>query len=270
MVAAFNSAADAAAEWFEVGRYQADTKVKPAAGCSDPKAPSLEKFFDHPGILRSKTLPASWAPGSSKKITPWMIHLEQLKVIRRTCVKVKNTFIECELGDEDNQFLPTLTSARSCPALVFCSLSDQESSPVSTPRCGSSGSTSTEEELPDCRTGLSMVPVPQGLRSRDFCEDEEAIPAPKWHDDALPAEKKVTPLETRKPETSLGSPQHATGDCRPCAWFWRPQGCANGSDCRHCHLCPAGAIKARRKMKVEAIRATGRNTRSHRQKPGQK
>lgn len=39
---------------------------------------------------------------------------------------------------------------------------------------------------------------------------------------------------------------------RPCAWFWKPkatrglgifwnpfcQGCDNGRDCHHCHLCP--------------------------------
>lgn len=46
---------------------------------------------------------------------------------------------------------------------------------------------------------------------------------------------------------SVGSWLHGTGFCKPCAWLRKPQGCANGSECLHCHACPAGAIKARRK-----------------------
>jgi len=53
---------------------------------------------------------------------------------------------------------------------------------------------------------------------------------------------------------SLGSGAHQTGDCRPCAWFWKPAGCRNGQVCLHCHLCPSGALKARRKEKVASMR----------------
>lgn len=53
---------------------------------------------------------------------------------------------------------------------------------------------------------------------------------------------------------SLGSKLHGTGDCRPCAWFHKPQGCANGKDCRHCHVCTEGEIKARKKSKVNGLR----------------
>jgi len=52
---------------------------------------------------------------------------------------------------------------------------------------------------------------------------------------------------------SLGSELHATGQCRPCAWFWKPQGCANGVDCRHCHSCPQDEIKTRKKVKHFAM-----------------
>uniref|UniRef100_A0A6U6PDE9 C3H1-type domain-containing protein n=1 Tax=Zooxanthella nutricula TaxID=1333877 RepID=A0A6U6PDE9_9DINO len=48
---------------------------------------------------------------------------------------------------------------------------------------------------------------------------------------------------------SNGSDLHGTGQCRPCAWFWKPMGCQNGRDCGHCHLCPEGEIKARKKAK---------------------
>jgi hypothetical protein len=53
---------------------------------------------------------------------------------------------------------------------------------------------------------------------------------------------------------SVGSRFHASGTCRPCAWFWKHQGCSNGRQCRHCHLCPQGEIKRRRKTKFVAMR----------------
>lgn len=58
------------------------------------------------------------------------------------------------------------------------------------------------------------------------------------------------PLEERRPELSVGSELHGTGECKPCAWFWRPQGCINGPECRHCHMCAPGEGKARRKSKL--------------------
>lgn len=49
---------------------------------------------------------------------------------------------------------------------------------------------------------------------------------------------------------SVGSEGHGGGDCKPCAWFWKPQGCQNGRDCLHCHLCPKSEVKARKKAKA--------------------
>lgn len=53
---------------------------------------------------------------------------------------------------------------------------------------------------------------------------------------------------------SHGSTLHGSGSCRPCAWFWKPSGCQNGQNCRHCHLCPDGELKARKKSKVAMMR----------------
>lgn len=53
---------------------------------------------------------------------------------------------------------------------------------------------------------------------------------------------------------SVGSASHPHG-CSPCAWFWKAQGCQNGVECRRCHLCPEGELKARKKSKVAALRA---------------
>merc|ERR1719450_2026857 len=55
--------------------------------------------------------------------------------------------------------------------------------------------------------------------------------------------------------SSIGSKLHATGGCEPCAWFWKPQGCANGADCPRCHLCPKNEVKARKKAKQAKARA---------------
>jgi len=48
--------------------------------------------------------------------------------------------------------------------------------------------------------------------------------------------------------------QHSSGQCRPCAWFYRPSGCKNAEDCGYCHLCPAGELKSRKKDKIVALR----------------
>merc|ERR1711866_17031 len=53
---------------------------------------------------------------------------------------------------------------------------------------------------------------------------------------------------------SLGAMKHANGGCRPCAWFWKAQSCQNGSECLHCHACPADAIKNRKKSKHAMLR----------------
>jgi len=57
-----------------------------------------------------------------------------------------------------------------------------------------------------------------------------------------------------------GSTLHESGECRPCAWFYKTQGCLNGADCRHCHLCPEGEIKARKKSKVDMIRTASQQS----------
>eukprot|EP00439_Symbiodinium_sp_Y106_P012246 s6623_g1.t2 len=59
----------------------------------------------------------------------------------------------------------------------------------------------------------------------------------------------LTPREGTNP--SVGSVLHGTGGCKPCAWFWKEQGCRNGAECQHCHLCDKNEIKARRKAKSE-------------------
>lgn len=53
---------------------------------------------------------------------------------------------------------------------------------------------------------------------------------------------------------SHGSALHGVAKCRPCAWFWKESGCRNGKDCGHCHLCPDGELKERKKIKMVQMR----------------
>ena len=54
---------------------------------------------------------------------------------------------------------------------------------------------------------------------------------------------------------SQGSALHGTGQCKPCAWFWKSRGCSNAILCDYCHMCPPGELKERKKAKIAAIRA---------------
>merc|ERR1712039_543455 len=65
----------------------------------------------------------------------------------------------------------------------------------------------------------------------------------------------IVPLHLRTPEYSIGSELHGRGECKPCAWFWRPQGCSNGEECRHCHVCDPNQIKLRKKARAVAQRS---------------
>jgi len=57
---------------------------------------------------------------------------------------------------------------------------------------------------------------------------------------------------------SVGAKLHYAGQCRPCAWSWRPDGCSNGASCKYCHMCGEEAVKNRSKTRVKEQRARRR------------
>lgn len=57
---------------------------------------------------------------------------------------------------------------------------------------------------------------------------------------------------------SVGSAMHFAGDCKPCAWRWKTDGCANKLSCRFCHICPDGALKKRRRSKLQDVKEAAR------------
>jgi hypothetical protein len=54
---------------------------------------------------------------------------------------------------------------------------------------------------------------------------------------------------------TVGSVAHRSGECLPCAWHHGDEGCRHGASCIFCHLCPAGEIKRRKKVKRKLFRA---------------
>lgn len=189
-------------------------------------------------------------------------------------VTVKNTFIDGWASEDEEQGAPMM-AAKSCPAPKSHAFEDEADEPPNRFACL-----------------LGRLPPEQGLKARQLAvqylsnPSPDALPAYVWpkslaRGEVMPSvaadlEQKpevqppplekakkplpphVTPLERRKPELSLGSAEHEGGECRPCAWFWRPQGCQNGEACRHCHLCLQGEVKVRRKSKLVMLRKQGR------------
>jgi len=135
---------------------------------------------------------------------------------QHSAIRVKNTFIQAfavdEAGDEEDE-LPML-AVKSCPVVRATS-----TCPTSVPADDSS---SNESPAPSPRVDQQVAP----------CEMKVGQKVPS---------SQVVPLEMRMPEMSVGSALHWVGGCKPCYWFWRAQGCINGSECRHCHLCLRGA-----------------------------
>lgn len=95
-----------------------------------------------------------------------------------------------------------------------------------------------------------------------FCFNEQAevnseqgstAAATSESDTTTPRTHMAAQAQIAKP-ASKGSILHGTGECRPCAWFWKPTGCLNGAECRHCHDCPPGEVKSRKKGKTAMLR----------------
>lgn len=190
-------------------------------------------------------------------------------------VTVKNTFIDGwaeEVSDE--QGVP-MVSAKSCPAPKSHVFLDDDEEPPPRYAC-LLGRLPADAPAKAHQLAVQYLPNPspdampayvwpqrlaEELRPSEHGATLEMNPAVV--EQVRPAASRplpphVTPLDRRGPETSLGSVDHENGDCRPCAWFWRPQGCNNGQDCRHCHLCDQGEVKLRRKSKLGALRKQGR------------
>lgn len=140
------------------------------------------------------------------------------------------------------------TPSERPPGFLQASLVSPSKAPP-TPKSSSQGKVperSAEKELrhvqlDDCAEQGDLA---EDVDSRWIEPDEEPIKS-----QSLPN----LPLEAGERD-SVGSAAHGTGECTPCAWFWKPDSCLNAKDCRYCHLCPDGELKKRKKQKVAKMR----------------
>ncbi|CAE7509789.1 Mmadhc [Symbiodinium pilosum] len=102
------------------------------------------------------------------------------------------------------------------------------------------GSLSEEESLTTCVGS-----------EQEMSDGSNTSPESAW---ASPTADFPQGLPSAQDLPSEGSALHGTGNCRPCAWFWKGSGCQNGKECKHCHMCDAGEIQRRRKMKQAMMR----------------
>lgn len=107
--------------------------------------------------------------------------------------------------------------------------------------------------------GAPLVSMPRELED----EEDSKVQAPAGVDAYLsPAPVLEGPRPQFPPGLSppAGTPNHGSvlhslGQCRPCAWYWKKVGCQRGENCDHCHFCPEGESKARKKAKQVMIRS---------------
>lgn len=194
-------------------------------------------------------------------------------------VTVKNTFIDGWAEDDEDHGIPVV-SAKSCPVPKSNTLQDLDD--TRTPRFACLlGRLPADAPAKAHRLAVQYLPNPSPdalpayvwpqrlaaeMRPRAVsafeCDVKESVsqkmPSPANQARSRPLLPGVTPLDSRRPEISIGSSLHDAAECRPCAWFWRPQGCQNGQDCRHCHICTQDVVKARRKSKYVEQRKQGR------------
>jgi len=71
---------------------------------------------------------------------------------------------------------------------------------------------------------------------------------------------------------SVGSAAHDDGNCKPCAWNWKPSGCSKGLSCEFCHSCEKDAayLKKRASKQLQRIlHRTQKKEKNKKKSPGQ-
>jgi len=68
---------------------------------------------------------------------------------------------------------------------------------------------------------------------------------------------------TDRKSWSVGSKLHSSGQCKPCAWNWKPSGCVQRASCIHCHLCDDNAFMAFQRDRLAALKASQANRKNN-------
>jgi hypothetical protein len=178
---------------------------------------------------------------------------EELSNSPAHAVVVRNTFLEVEAAMDEIDDAPS--RHRSSPAKILAASmarddesgdeSDEVASQASTLDPWSDLSDSDVEELPrrESMSSASSSPSSSGTALR-------------WADvDDADEELTVASAQEQSAAGSAGSALHGSGECKPCAWFWKPQGCKWGAECFYCHTCQASELRKRKKSKADMFKA---------------
>jgi len=171
---------------------------------------------------------------------------------------VKNTFID----DINERCVPQASFVTmSCPLRAFrrpCEKLEIDDFSQALLKCSDipdnvsedstdvSSSSATLETLSDSNSLESPPASPGRAHALNVLEDMD-----KFELQAAKAGVDISLLPSR------GSVFHDAGTCKPCAWFHKSSGCGNGWGCKHCHACPEGALKEKKKARVRAYKTQG-------------
>jgi len=153
-------------------------------------------------------------------------------------VPQKNTFIHYDLPKERPE-----TPTKSAPGILLRRLFKTKAGDEST-------NTDMALSSISCQSVLSSLTDHSTLHQGESDHDSEASTTDS------PTEKSLVPTDGIAAERNSDMFRlHELGQCTPCNYFWyKVDGCRQGSDCSFCHYCPKGEIKKRKKDKMRQLR----------------
>jgi len=92
------------------------------------------------------------------------------------------------------------------------------------------------------------------IATSSACSFDSTCGGSSENGDSRPTSPMMSTSFVEQATFSAGSSLHHSGGCKPCAWYWKPNGCANERECRYCHLCPPGELKKRKRDKFAILR----------------
>jgi len=158
---------------------------------------------------------------------------------------VKNTFIQFDIEEDDDSRDRDAPPHHSAPGLL-------QGGARSFPRIVKR----TEQRSPSPRQEADVEVVRRDAAGGDI--DDDAGDKLSESSSSTVPENMPSALENAKSAREEMELLHMAGECTPCAYFWyKKDGCRQGSDCTFCHLCPKGEIKKRKKHKIRTLKAEG-------------
>jgi len=157
-------------------------------------------------------------------------------------------------GDDDDDDAPVFPARLGADAYSIVQRPlDMPSGSCSPPPPGLSSFSSMVDA--SCTTGSCSFRVKNTFVHIEVNKDEEEdgsdLPMRRVSEPAFKSEQyeDASPVNLPAAPTlpSVGAALHSSGQCKPCAWFWKPESCQWGAECQHCHLCPIGELRRRKK-----------------------